>query len=257
MRNTNLKASPEILDILKSSELKDNGIQLNGQLSREDYVAVNKFLTVAGCKWNKGKGMHIFIDAAAKDKMIGLINTGEVQDDKKLFQSYYTPDSLAAEVVDIAGIKFGDKVLEPSAGHGAIADRAKELKAKVHCVEIDPVSADILERKGYVVKRADFLALPSPTCPMHQYEIVVMNPPFTGDQDIKHVIKAFEFLAIGGKLVAIMGKGWTFGNRKACVQFREFLQKHGGAIVREIPEGTFKESGTNIATVIIEIIKRS
>ena len=71
-----------------------------------------------------------------------------------------------------------------------------------------------------------------------------MNPPFTKGQDIKHVNHALQFLKPGGKLVAIMAgndKSKWFDSLEWCYE------------IEDVPAGAFKESGTNVATIIVTI----
>ena len=56
------------------------------------------------------------------------------------------------------------------------------------------------------------------------YDRVVMNPPFAGMADIKHVTHAYEFLKAGGLLVSVMSAGVMFRQNKLTAQFREFVE---------------------------------
>ena len=242
-----LQADQEILDIIGKAIIDDTGLTLTGQLDRDQYVAVNKFLELAGAKWNKRAKRHLF-EPGAKKKIEGLLADGEILDAKKSFQAFYTPSEIAKELVSLADIQPGMRCLEPSAGDGAIAGALKEVGAEVVCVEVDPDAVKKLQAKGFEPLVQDFL-----TIEPELFDRVVMNPPFTGDQDIAHVLHAFKFLTTGGKLIAIMGPGFTFGETKKRTRFREFLAERGW-IVKELPEGTFKDSGTMIRTVVIELL---
>lgn len=251
MAKTTLTADARVLEILGSAEITDQGIRLTGQLDRPDYDAINKFLTVADCKWSRKDKMHVFTSESARQKIVALLDTGTIRDDKKHFQAYYTPASLADLVVMWADVRPGDEVLEPSAGDGAIAMAARRVGVDPVCVELNPQACDQLEKLGFVVKEMDFLT----TIPAWLYDKVIMNPPFTGDQDIAHVRHAYDFLKPGGQLVAIMSKGFTFGRSGARAKFREWFEGKGGQIVEEVVEGTFKDSGTNIETIMIRMVK--
>src|SRR4051812_7333314 len=106
--------------------------------------------------------------------------------------------------------------------------------------------------KGFKTIAGDFLALE----PEEKYDRVVMNPPFTNDQDIDHVLHAYKFLKPGGKLVAIMAKGFTFGENRKRSGFRDLLKQHG-RIVMDLPAGTFKESGTMVETVVVVFTQKT
>lgn len=88
-----------------------------------------------------------------------------------------------------------------------------------------------------------------------KYDYIIANPPFSKNQDITHVLRMYEHLKDGGKLAAIMSPHWTHAQDKKSQQFRQFLDEVG-AVVGEIDEGSFAESGTNIKTYFVIIEKK-
>ena len=85
-------------------------------------------------------------------------------------------------------------VLEPSAGHGMLAEAARAAGAKVDAVELAVDLREILQAKGFgLVGR--FMD----TTPAQSYDAVVMNPPFSNDMDIDHVRHAYDHLKPGGR----------------------------------------------------------
>lgn len=58
----------------------------------------------------------------------------------------------------------------------------------------------------------------------------------------------------GGIMVSMASKHWTFSQNKKETYFRSWLERVG-AEVDSVESGAFKESGTNIETVIIKIKK--
>lgn len=245
-----LTATPEILDVIARSEITEDGLTLTGELDRKQYEDVNRFLATAGAKWNKSKKRHVFQTQASREKLLELLETGKLLDEKTHFQAFYTPSDIAQELVDLAGIESGMSCLEPSAGAGAIALAAKEAGAAVECVEMNAEAITSLASLGFAPVAADFLTLdPTPA-----YDRVLMNPPFSKDQDIAHVRHAFEFLKPAGKLYAIMSPGFTNGSSTARVAFKSFVEQHG-RIIKEMDAGAFKESGTMVRTIIVELEK--
>jgi hypothetical protein len=196
-----------------------------------------KVITNCGGQWNRKAGHHIF-DSDPRAKLGMALETGVAIDDKQKWQSFYTPSELADEVVQLANVR-GQLVLEPSAGEGALADSCMKAGAlAVQCIEMNPESAAKLEAKGYTNTCADFLTqAPAP------YTRIVMNPPFTRGTDLKHVAHALKWLAPGGRLVAIMAgsDGSRLERTLAGCDWE----------VQDVPAGTFKESGTNIRTMIL------
>jgi predicted RNA methylase len=168
-----------------------------------------------------------------------------------------TPDDAAEQLIQAAKLYRREEdprlhVLEPSAGTGNLARRCAEKGAAVDCVEIQPHLAGQLQAEGKYRKvlSVDFLML----TPEPAYDKVVMNPPFDMERDIDHVMHAWGFLKDDGHLVAIMSAGTEFRETKKAGAFRKFVEKNGGRF-RDLPPGSFRESGTNVNTVIVSIAK--
>ena len=153
-------------------------------------------------------------------------------------------------MMKLADIQLRMRVLEPSAGKGAIASACAEVGAIVDCVELMAENYKELYNNCQFseVLHKDFLGIgPTPI-----FDRVVMNPPFAKQADIKHVQHALKFLKPGGLLVSVMSAGVTFRNNKLTAGFRNLIEERGGDI-EELPEGAFKESGTMVRTVIVTI----
>lgn len=131
--------------------------------------------------------------------------------DQKSHQFYPTPESVAAQAIELAQIGEDHFCLEPSAGQGGLADLMP--KDRTDCVEISGLHCGILRAKGYRVVEHDFLTW-RPIC---QYARIVMNPPFSEGRAKAHVEHALSMLKPGGRLVAVLpasfrGKG-LFGEQ--------------------------------------------
>lgn len=163
-------------------------------------------------------------------------------------QLFPTPAALAARVVEAADIQPGHRVLEPSAGTGALL--AAVPVADVVCVEISQSLADALRRIATDVHCADFLSLTPDN--IGTFDRVIMNPPFTKQADIRHVIHAAKFLKPGGRLVAIMSAGVTFRTSELSREFHQLVCDRRGTIV-DLPEGSFAEAGTAVRAVLVTL----
>lgn len=163
-----------------------------------------------------------------------------------------TPKALAARMADLAGVSEGDRVLEPSAGNGNLADAAKAAGGQVDVIEISSQLRDILTAKGYEVVAHDFDAF----TPSEPYDAVIMNPPFSNRRDAEHIMRAFGMLKASGRLVAIAGEGVFFGTDAKAVAFRKWLDDHG-ADIEPLGAGTFKDAsllattGANARLIVI------
>lgn len=161
-----------------------------------------------------------------------------------------TPQPVIDIMLDYADVQPDHMVLEPSAGSGAIADRVKPLCKHIDTVEQNYTLSDILKTKGYPATQGDFIKTEFSTL----FNRVLMNPPFENLQDIDHVQHAFKFLLGGGRLVSVVSPAPFFRNDKKAADFREWFESLCGEVI-DLPENSFKESGTNVSTKLIIIDK--
>lgn len=232
----------DVRDVLSRAECFGSALRLPpGQLDRELYGRVDKALRNAGGKWNKTAKAHIFT-SDAQPKLLAMLGTGVAVDERKLFQTFFTPAPVARQVAAIADVA-GHVVLEPSAGRGALADACWQAgAADIHCFEVNSDYVDELLAKEYPTTHGDFLHFQ----PNQKYTRIVMNPPFTGNQDIAHVKHALKWLEPGGVLVAIMLNNQT---RKGFVDLNVEYEPE----IEELERGAFSESGTDVPTMIVRI----
>lgn len=163
-----------------------------------------------------------------------------------------TTEDDAADLAGRLGIEPGMTVLEPSAGHGMLADAARDAGAKVDAVEIAGDLRDILTEKGHTLIGHDFMAL----TPTASYDAVIMNPPFSNRMDMDHVRHAYDFLKPGGRLAAIVSAGAGQQSTRKGQEFAAWLDTLG-AVVEPMREGAFKDSlnPTSVRTKIIVLEK--
>lgn len=163
-----------------------------------------------------------------------------------------TTEDDAADLAGRLGIEPGMTVLEPSAGHGMLADAARDAGAKVDAVEIAGDLRDILTEKGHTLIGHDFMAL----TPTASYDAVIMNPPFSNGMDMDHVRHAYDFLKPGGRLAAIVSAGAGQQSTRKGQEFAAWLDTLG-AVVEPMREGAFKDSlnPTSVRTKIIVLEK--
>jgi phospholipid N-methyltransferase len=175
-------------------------------------------------------------------------------------QLFPTPAPLAERMIDALGIEKGHRILEPSAGTGnlvwEIARRwSLETDISLIAVEMNPTLADRLERTfpDVWVQAVDFLQVaprdpemigPRDTAPVDR---IVMNPPFAGAQDIRHIRHAYEFLKPGGRLVALCADG----PRQRDV-LKPWAEGQGGTY-DSLPEGTFSAQGTQVRVALLVV----
>lgn len=241
-----------ILEIIEDGHTEGNLYFLpNQQLDRKTYLATNKILECLGGKWNRKLKAHVF-ESDISNAIDDVLLTGEVVDKKKEFQFFETPQHVVARIIKLAEIQPDHKCLEPSAGHGNIAEALRDIVGNnnVTCVELDPGNTEILIDKGFQVYEGDFLKYNG-----YNYDRIVMNPPFTRQQDITHVQQALSLLTNNGILVSVMGAGVVFRQNKKTLDFWEIVGKHKHEVI-QLLRGAFKVSGTMVNVVILKVSRK-
>ena len=207
-----------------------------------------------GGKWNRKHQAHVFGDDPSS-ALEQVLLTGEITGPKD-FGFFVTPPDLARRLVELAELTPTCTVLEPSAGHGALAEEAAKVvgRTRIQCVELLDSNVKVLTGLGFAVHQADFLGMSGFSMP---FDCAIMNPPFSvqGDSqaDVSHVVHAWGMVKPKGRLVAIMSAGVSFRDTKKSVAFRELVGQYGSIEVN--PEGSFVASGTNVNSVMIVLNK--
>jgi len=239
----------DVANVLRGASVQGNVIVLPpGQLERKLYQDVDKVLKAMGGKWDRKAGGHSFpLDPS--EMLADALGTGKALNRKGTLQFFQTPEPLAERMAALARVTASDIVLEPSAGHGRLVNPAKKLGADVVAVEIDATNADVLSGIGGIsVHQADFLEWGR--YERGRFNVVLMNPPFSGGQDIDHITSAWSLLTPGGRLVAICSETAFGTNTKKAAAFRDWLASIG-ATVETLPAGTFREAGTGVGARLI------
>jgi hypothetical protein len=168
---------------------------------------------------------------------------------------YATPEPVGLKMVEWLHLKPNDQVLEPSAGHGAIArffplnttnrmiEPSYELRADLAVNSIGDVVGGTFEDHHIVNK----------------YDGIAMNPPYgsSGKTAMEHLEKALIHLRDGGRVIAILPDGPAMQTR--LDKFWESKESKGLYLIRTIklPAVTFERAGTSVRTQIVVIDKQT
>lgn len=178
------------------------------------------------------------------------------RDQREGVDYFATPEPVGLKMVEWAGIKPGDKVLEPSAGHGAIARFFPE-RAEVTMVEPSlnlPQRAALANGGARIVNQRfeDFNRT-------NKYDAIVMNPPYGmgGKTAYEHLEKATQHLREGGRVVALLPRGGLADRR--LVDFMPLAEESGIHLVADIamPSSTFERAGTKVNTRVLVLEKNT
>jgi predicted RNA methylase len=251
-----LKIKDDVMRVLAGAEVNDRNLYLGppGSLDRKLYTDTNKVLEAIGGKWSRTAGAHVFSEPVA-DVLDPILLTGEYSRTKQDFGQFDTPPEVVARVMELSEIEnYGTPpmVLEPSAGLGNIAIAAIAAGGRVSTVEIDGKRCAALRAAGVnAVNQADFLTMqPSEG---FMFDLVLMNPPFTGQADIDHVTHALKFVKPGGRLVAVMSAAVLYRDNTKTRRFRELIEEQPTGVWEELDAGAFKESGTMVRACIVAV----
>lgn len=248
---------PDVLDVLAQADCAGNTLRIRGgQLDRKLYLRVNEVLEALGGTWDRRAKAHV-LEGIAADAVEHAVLTGTYTRSRQDFGFFETPEMVVGRMIAKAEIEPGLRYLEPNAGHGAIALPILGLlqPKALHCYEILDANVKKLDEKirlcGYnppelLVMRRDFLEVP----PTPNFDRVLMNPPFAKRADIAHITHALGFLKRGGILVSVASASVKFRTDSVASSFRQMLASYAGSI-EALPEGSFRESGTMVNTVLV------
>lgn len=166
----------------------------------------------------------------------------------KDLQFYWTPEPVVTAVLEYADVfevtpytqRRGIdplRVLEPSCGDGRILDGIAQRGHSAMGFEYHPERASQARRKGHSVVTANFLE----QAPEPIFDKVVMNPPFYGRHYAQHVRHAYKFLKPGGTLVSILPATAHYDHDELKGEWRD------------LPVGSFSETGTNVPTGMLKM----
>ena len=194
------------------------------------------------------------------------------------YQQFSTPAAYAGLCAWVSGVGArgsarGARVLEPSAGTGALCTFALASGANVHANELSDRRADLLavllEEAGQdpsqtlTRENADHLDAILP--PSVRADVVLMNPPFSATAGrlgrrrvpgvgTDHVLQALRRLDAGGRLVAVLSAGVRRGKRA----HRPFFEAVDADPFRlradvEVSGAVYRPYGTSVRTRVLVV----
>ena len=185
-------------------------------------------------------------------------------EDSLALQQFSTPAPYAYAAFLAAEVRNGDVVLEPSAGHGALAVFARIGGARLLLNEIDTDRADVLAALfDTSVYREDAAEIDDLLGDPARPSVALMNPPFSkgvarGDhaaEAASHVWSAFKRLAPGGRLVAIVNHGLA-PDAPSHDRFWQRLFETGRLrLAAGLDGAVYSRKGTTISTRLLVVDK--
>lgn len=183
------------------------------RLDPKCYAKVKSIINRIGGTWSTADQVFYF-DQAPQGKIDRVLECGTRTLNR--FQLYPTPEYVwqaietSTPIDDLFPGERPLRVLEPSMGTGSLAEYFSAfaerggISFELDGYDIDPLNVALCEER-WDVTEADFLKVtPDPI-----YDLILMNPPFKGQEYIKHILHAQKFLSEYGRLIAVTPTGWT------------------------------------------------
>ena len=250
-----MQITEEVLGVLRRGTWRDDLILLlPEQVDRVLYTRINTVLEAHKGSWSRKEKGHVFPDAEARERLEEAIEAAEYEHPQKDRGEFFSPPRVVERVLELARLESHHRLLEPSAGKGALLLPAAARVKEAFAVEINKENYRHLlaSSRGSSTRIvcADFLHVRP--IDANAVDRIVMNPPFGKDGGCKHVQHATTFLHPSGLLVAVMPAGILWNDRKPYSGLRELIFARNGEI-SPLPEGSFTESGTDIETVVVTL----
>lgn len=167
---------------------------------------------------------------------------------------YPTAEPLAFKMVEWAGLRANERVLEPSAGDGAIV---RYMPDDVALTFVEP-SADLRSTAQLRAPKGD---AKETTFEQHhisnKYHVIVMNPPFGsgGSTAIQHLAKAAKHLRAGGRIVALIPTGPSADKKFETWWHSDEAADFNWTADISLPSAAFERAGTGVMTRVVILDK--
>jgi len=230
--------------------------RLPGLVDRTTYNRTASVLEAIGGAWSRADKAHVWPEGSNARSIVDAVITSGIVATIPDFGHFPTPAPLARELVKTAGVIRGMRVLEPSAGDGAIVIALQEVGALVTAVELNPTRRQrlllsVLKASDRLEEVQDFMKCAPKGAP---FDRVVMNPPFlvsgAGDH-LDHLRRAYGMLERGGVLVSVMPASLTFRRDHRYAALRAWCLNRG--TITSLPSGSFRTSKTSVETVVVRL----
>ena len=162
---------------------------------------------------------------------------------------FATPEPLGMKMVEWLQPKGGDRLLEPSVGHGAIGrwfpgntrNKATEKSYKLASLAEMVFSGDVINEPFEDLNV------------INKFEGIAMNPPFGrgGKLAYDHIEKAISHLTNGGRIVALVPDGPAANKRLDRLLTDERYENIYQAGEVALPNGVFDRAGTGVKTKVV------
>jgi len=280
--------------MILSFKVNGNRLEIPQHTYFANYTELKKVFKNFGGKYVKNG----FVFEQSPESVLKRIRNKETMNLKKEFQFFGTSADLCNELCEMTFdpmLNRSVKLLEPSAGQGAIIDAMKRwFDTKVSLLNLESITAIefMEENHAHLEKKYDDIELIHLDFLMYDeyinyYDYVIGNPPFSKGQDMEHFRKMYDVTRPGGTVTSIMSTSWLQNTNKKATAFRKWLgiddaitwkdktmlkeaakgsadykgiRKVGNhdeeVLIKTFAAGRFKEAGTNVITCAVQVKKK-
>ncbi|MEZ8028520.1 hypothetical protein [Enterovibrio norvegicus] len=212
------------------------------------YQTLKKAVKNAGGHYVSNSFMFDSVDEAT-DALERLLN-GENVNIKKSLQYYPTTESVWPYLEERLDVR-GKVVWEPHAGEGFLVRKAIDAGAStVLATEIFKKFHPKITESGATLIGEDVMGMTAED--VVNVDVVVMNPPWTGGQDVKHIEYIRNILPDHAEIHALMSGSLKQNPSSIYEKFRNWL-KQNEIDLEVLPDSAYKDSGTLTDGCIVRI----
>lgn len=255
-----------VFDLLRTSDFHEDGSFLTfpKMMSKGDYARAKNALAKLGCRWNSQKKTHIFDDAMTNEIWQNILKK-EVLPKLNPLSYFPTPpegiDHIRLFAQDWIYPHTTMRILEPSAGSGAIIDMIIDLLrdnesgelnpsgSVIDAIEVQPHMADILRVKYGHLDWVNVICQEFEDYdPVDHYDVVVMNPPFSNSLYAKHILRASTMTKKKGDMIFVAPRMFKSLSNRGHIKKLQQMMSDGCGYFEEMETTRF--SGTSVSTLV-------
>ncbi len=225
------------------------------QIFKEGYlnasnIKPNRFQGKGG-KENDYKFQEISLYDKSKTYYFSTIKKSSKTKSKEGNDYFATPEPLGYKMIQWLNYKPGDRLLEPSSGHGAIARFFPSNTTNTFIEPSFELSSKLnLNTKGKVmIQNFEELNI------YNKYEGIVMNPPFGNKSKLafEHLYKALKHLSFtkNSRVICIVPNGSSMKKLLDKFIYSKEFKDISFEYVLKLPSVVFKRAGTSVSTNIL------
>ena len=221
----------------ETADVYEPGFDGEGVGGKESDRLMVKALT----PWDSARAMYY---ANGKKKK------GRSASDREHSEYFATPEPIGMKMVQWLDSRPNERLLEPSAGHGAIAQWMPDNTSNVAVEPTTALSSRLALRFNGTIREETFEEMNI----INKFDGIVMNPPFGVQSKMAadHVKKAMGHMKEGGRLVALIPTGPAADKRFEALFYGEDMDKsitQVGEVI--LPRVTFERAGTQVPSRIV------